>query len=167
MKKWWFIGESAALTVLDQSLKSYVEQNIKPGEEKHLTDRVVLRNVKNRGMCMNLLQENPKAVKIFSVSAALALTAAQTVTLFRKGYFFRKKGFAFLLAGAWSNTFDRWARDGVTDYIGVKSGSKRLSAITYNLADFFILAGNVILTLTALFPSGKRKNGKMRKNMVS
>ena len=72
-----------------------------------------------------------------------------------------------MLAGVWSNTFDRWARDGVTDYIGVKSGSKRLSAITYNLADFFILAGNVILTLTALFPSGKRKNGKMRKNMVS
>ena len=100
MKKWWFIGESAALAVLDQSLKSYVEQNIKPGEEKHLTERVVLRNVKNRGMCMNLLQENPKAVKICSVFAALALTAAQTVTLFRKGYFFRKKGFALLLAGA-------------------------------------------------------------------
>ena len=104
MKTWWFIGESAALAVLDQSLKSYVEQNIKPGEEKHLTDRVVLRNVKNRGMCMNLLQENPKAVKIFSVSAALALTAAQTVTLFRKGYF-SEKGICIFAGGGLEQYF--------------------------------------------------------------
>ena len=155
MKKIWFIGESIVLIALDQSLKLYTEQNLNPGEEKHLTDRIVLRRVKNKGMCLNLLQDRPEVVKKLSAG------------LFRKGHFFRKNGLALLSAGAWSNTFDRWTKDGVADYIGIKCGNEKVSAITYNLADFFIFAGNVILAAAALFSGGKRKNRKSEKNMVS
>lgn len=167
MKKMWALGENAVLIAIDQGLKSYVEQNLKPGEEKHLTDRAVLRRVKNQGMCLNLLQDKPKSVKILSLSAAAALTAVQTAAQLRKGHFFRKQGLVLLSAGALSNTFDRWARDGVVDYIGIKCGNEKLSAVTYNLADFFIFAGNVILAVTGLFPRRRRKNMKSEKNMVS
>lgn len=167
MKKIWFVGESIVLLALDQGLKAYVVQNLEPGEEKHVTDRIVLRRVENKGMCLNILEDKPEAVKVLSVSAALAVTAAQAAALLRKGHFFRKQGLAFLLAGAWSNTADRWTRGSVVDYIGVKCSGKKLSAITYNLADFFILAGNVILAAAALFTRDKRKNRKTGKNMVS
>ena len=167
MKRLWFIGESAVLAAADQSLKSYARENIKPGEEKPLTKHIVLRNVRNRGLFLNLLQEKPGVVKKLSLASALALTAAQGAALAGKGHFFRKNALALLLAGAWSNTFDRIAGDGVTDYIGVKSGGKKLSEITYNLADFYILAGNAILALTSIFPAGKRKNTKKRENVVS
>ena len=167
MKKIWFIGESIVLIALDQSLKLYTEQNLNPGEEKHLTDRIVLRRVKNKGMCLNLLQDRPEVVKKLSAFAALAVTAVQAAGLFRKGHFFRKNGLALLSAGAWSNTFDRWTKDGVADYIGIKCGNEKVSAITYNLADLFIFAGNVILAASAFFPGGKRKNRKSEKNMVS
>ena len=167
MKKIWFVGESIILIALDQSLKSYTEQNLNPGEEKILSDRIVLRRVKNKGMCLNLLQDSPEVVKALSTSAALAVTVVQTAGLFRKGHFFRKEGLALLSAGAWSNTLDRWMRDGVADYIGIKCSNEKMSAITYNLADFFILAGNVILAAAGLFPREKRKNRKKDKNMVS
>ena len=91
----------------------------------------------------------------------------QTSGLFRKGHFFGKEGLALLSASAWSNTLDRWMRDGVADYIGIKCSNEKMSAITYNLADFFILAGNVILAAAGLFPREKRKNRKKDKNMVS
>ncbi len=167
MKKIWFVGESIVLAALDQSLKSYAEQNLASGEEKHLTDRIVLRRVKNKGMCLNFLQDRPDAVKVISTFAALAVTGMQAAGLFRKGHFLRKKGLALLSAGAWSNTFDRWTKGGVVDYIGIKCTNEKVSAITYNLADFFIFAGNVILVATALFPRRKRKNMKPKKNMVS
>ena len=167
MKKIWFVGESIVLIALEQSLKSYAEQNLTPGEEKHLTDRIVLRRVKNKGMCLNLLQDRPDIVKAVSTFAALAITGVQAAELFRKGRFFRKKGLALLTAGAWSNTFDRWTKDGVVDYIGIKCSNEKVSAITYNLADFFIFAGNMILAAAALFPRKKRKNMKPEKNMVS
>lgn len=167
MKKIWFVGESIVLLALDQGLKAYIVQNLEPGEEKHVTDRIVLRRVENKGMCLNILEDKPEAAKVLSVSAALAVTAAQAAALLRKGHFFRKQGLAFLLAGAWSNTADRWTRGSVVDYIGVKCSGKKLSAITYNLADFFILAGNVILAAAALFTRDKRKNRKTGKNMVS
>mgnify|MGYP001861209335 CR=1 FL=1 len=167
MKKLWYAGESVVLIALDQGLKSYIVQNLEPGEERRLTDRIVLRRAENKGMCLNILEDRPEAVKVLSVSAALAVTAAQAAVLFRKKHFFRKQGLAFLLAGAWSNTFDRWTRGGVVDYIGVKCRGRKLSAITYNLADFFIFAGSVILAAAAFVTRDKRKNRKTEKSMVS
>ena len=157
MKKIWFIGESIVLIALDQSLKLYTEQNLNPGEEKHLTDRIVLRRVKNKGMCLNLLQDRPEVVKKLSAFAALAVTAVQAAGVFPEGHFFREKGPALLSAGAGSKTFYPGAGGGVAGYIGIKCSNEKMSAITYNLADLFIFAGNVILAASAFFFRGKKK----------
>lgn len=165
MKRLWIIAETAALAVTDQVFKSYVEQKLEQGEEKLLKGRLVLRRVKNKGMCLNFLQEKPKVVRVLSTAAASAVTAVLAAVLFRKGHVLQKQGLVFVSAGAWSNTFDRWFRDGVVDYIGIKRGRKELSGITYNLADFFIFAGSGAAAVSALL-SGKRKRVKKRKNMV-
>ncbi len=158
IRKLWSLGGAAALFSLDQIMKSYAEQNLEKGEEKYLMDKVVLRRVHNKGMCLNLLDGQPETVKNISLAATIVLTVLQIPLLFAKGHFWKKKGFALLLSGAWSNTFDRAARGHVVDYIGFKTGNEKVSQITYNLGDFFIAAGSVILVLTALFP-GKKSDG--------
>ena len=55
IRKLWSLGGAAALFSLDQIMKSYAEQNLEKGEEKYLMDKVVLRRVHNKGMCLNLL----------------------------------------------------------------------------------------------------------------
>ena len=49
MKKILFPVGGAALFAADQIMKSYVEQNLEKGEERPLTDRIVLRKVHNKG----------------------------------------------------------------------------------------------------------------------
>lgn len=61
-----------------------------------------------------------------------------------------------MTAGAWSNTFDRWFRGYVIDYVGFQTKWKKVTAITFNLADFLIGAGGVLVVLSAIFHK-KRK----------
>ena len=124
MKRHWFLWGSGVLFASDQILKTYAEQNLEKNEERKLTERVVLRRVNNNGMCLNLMK--------------------------KKG-FWKKTALSLLAAGAWSNTFDRFIRGYVVDYIGFKCENEKVSRITYNLGDFFIGAGALLLSVTGLF----------------
>lgn len=157
MKKRWFWTATAVLTAADQLLKYSAEQNLEKGEERPLTDRIVFRRVENRGLCLNLLSEKPELVKGLSAGAAGCVTVLQAAALLRKRGLWTNMGLALLTAGAWSNTFDRFARGYVVDYIGVRSGNKKLTDLTYNLGDFLIAAGTLILSLAVLFSPGSRK----------
>lgn len=157
MKKRWIYSASAALFWADQIMKTYAEDNMERGEEKELGGAVLLRHVRNSGMCMNLLGQKPKAVCLFSAAAAGAVTLSHVLTVPQKGKHVRKIGLTLLMSGAWSNTFDRFYRGYVVDYIGFKSDNRFLSDITYNLADFLIGAG-ILLTAadTLLKPHSKK-----------
>lgn len=157
MKRRWFLRESAVLFGVDQLMKTYVEQNLDKGEQKKLTDRIVLRRVHNKGMCLNLLDREPDLVKYLSVFSAAVLTLIYGISLTRRKGFWRKKGLALMAAGAWSNTFDRCARGHVVDYIGFRCENKKVSDVTYNLGDFFIAAGGLTALLTSLFRKGGTK----------
>ncbi|HJD46452.1 MAG TPA: signal peptidase II [Candidatus Mediterraneibacter norfolkensis] len=159
MKRRWFLGESAVLFGADQLMKTYVEQNLDKGEEKKLTERIVLRRVHNKGMCLNLLDREPDLVKYLSVFSAAILTLIYGISLTRRKGFWRKKGLALMAAGAWSNTFDRYVRGHVVDYIGFRCENKRVSDVTYNLGDFFLAAGGLTALLSSLF----RKDGMKEK----
>ena len=149
MKRTVYIAETAALAAADQILKTYVEHHLEPGREKELKGRLVLRRFRHR----------PKAVRVLSSAAAAAVAAVQAAVLLKKGHFLQKQGIVFLSAGAWSNTFDRWFRGGVVDYAGVRCKCKKISGITYNLADVFIAAGSAAAAASALLPA-KKKRGK-------
>ena len=156
MKIRWLPWGTAAMFAADQIMKAYVEQNMEKEEERLLADRVVLRRVSNRGMCLNLLSDRPGTVKILSAAAAGTVSLMYAAALAKKKGFFRKTGLSLLTAGAWSNTFDRLVRGYVVDYIGFRTGSEKVSRITYNLGDFFLAAGSAILTVCSLSGSGKR-----------
>ena len=91
MKRLWFLGGSTVLFAADQLMKTYVEQNMDKGEEKNLTDRIVLRRVHNKGMCLNLLDREPGLVKYLSLFSAAVLTVIYVIVLAPAGGFWKKK----------------------------------------------------------------------------
>ena len=163
MKKILFPVGGAALFAADQIMKSYVEQNLEKGEERPLTDRIVLRKAHNIGMCLNALDQKPALVKRLSLVSTLIFTGVYLLTLFREKGFWIKKGLSLITAGAWSNTLDRCMKGYVVDYIGFRFRNEKAEAVTYNLADFFVAAGSMITAAAAAFRP-KRKEKKMEKD---
>lgn len=161
MKKRWYPAAALLLTAADQVLKTYVEQNMERGEEKFSGGPVVLRRVENRGLPLNLLSGRPEVVKALSGTAAGFVTVLYLLSLAKKSGCVLRTGLTLVTAGAWSNTFDRFARGYVVDDIGFRGKNETLSRITYNLADFFIAAGSLLLLPAALLMqsgSGKQKD---------
>ena len=58
-----------------------------------------------------------------------------------------KTGLALVLGGAYSNTYDRLFRTYVVDYISFNVKSKRLRRIVFNIADFCIMAGAILVVI--------------------
>lgn len=145
------------LAMIDIILKSCIEGNLIRKEERTACGgKVILRKVYNRGFSMNLMEEQPDTVKYVSAFSTIILTIVQLISLMRKKCCaFKKIGLSMMTAGAWSNTFDRWLRGYVIDYIGFQTKKEKLTKLTWNLGDFFLIAGAGIITIASLF--GKKK----------
>lgn len=148
-----------SLALIDIVIKSYVEGYMRRGEEHSLCGgKIAIRKVYNRGMSMNLLENEPETVKYASSFVTVIITIYQLITLMRKKRYLKKAGLSLMVAGAWSNTFDRWIRGYVIDYVGFQTKWKKITEITYNLGDFFILAGSILMVLSSLFHVKRKKN---------
>ena len=157
------ISLTTVLALLDIAMKSVIEGYLKQGEERTTCGgRLILRKVYNRGFCLNVLEKKPQIVKYVSAFTTVILTIYQLCTLLGRGKNGKKIGLSLLAAGAWSNTFDRWGRGYVIDYIGIQTGHEKMTRITYNLGDFCIAAGGVTMVLadllSGLLKSGRRTN---------
>lgn len=161
------ISITACLALFDITMKSVIEGYLKRGEERTaFGGRVILRKVYNKGFCLNAFEEKPEVVRYTSAYASVILTIYQLLTLLRRGRTGKKIGLSLLAAGAWSNTFDRWFRGYVIDYVGFQTKREKLTTLTYNLGDFFIAAGAVIVTFSEIvygivqfFRKAPKKNG--------
>ena len=153
------ISLTMSLALLDIAAKSYVEGYMTKGQERTFGQgKVILRKVYNKGFCFNLLEKEPEIVKISSAFMTFLVTIYQMITLLRKKHYLKKMGLSLMAAGAWSNTFDRWIRGYVIDYVGFRTKWKKITEITYNLGDFFIMAGCVFMMFSSLFHGKKKKN---------
>ena len=132
--KFYPLGGTTVFLV-DQWAKHYVEKNLKMGEKRKLTEKLELRRIHNPGICLGVFANKPEKVK--------KLTEVGT-------------GITLAAAGAWSNLTDRYHKEKVVDYIGVKTGKEKLDQVTYNLGDFAIGAGGVLWVLGSMF----KKEGK-------
>lgn len=140
------------LILTDIAIKTFIESSVARGEEKEILEgKVIIRKVYNEGVCLNLLEKYPCFVRVVSAFVTVILTIYQLAFLMRKGRFFKKLGLSLMTAGAWSNTFDRLVRHYVVDYFGIKTKWKKITRITFNLGDFFLIGGGAMLIISMLF----------------
>lgn len=141
------------LALVDIVVKSSIENSLTTKEERYaFKEKIILRKVYNKGFSMNLLEDKPEVVKYTSAYTAVLLTIYQLFSLLQKKECPVKKiGLSLMSAGAWSNTFDRWVRGYVIDYIGVPSENKEVEKLTFNMADIFIVIGGILVAGASVF----------------
>lgn len=132
---------SAVVCEADLLIKSDIEGGFLP--EKRPGSRAELRKVHNYGMAFNVLEKKPKLVKILS-SVSVGIIFLLSIKTWKGKGILKKLGMSLVLGGGLSNAVDHVVRGYVVDYIGIKSGNKKVSDITYNLGDFAIFLGALL-----------------------
>lgn len=106
-----------------------------------------LTHLENRGAAAGLLAAHPRAALVLGY----AVYAAALALLFpaaRSGGAWLRLGAAWITCGGASNLADRTVRGSVTDYLRFPRLPGRAGRLVWNIADFMILAG-VMLILTS------------------
>lgn len=132
-------------------IKNYVEKKWNAGEEKEICKgRILLRKYHNKGACMNLGEKKSNVVAGLSLILTAALALVFLFTLTRHGNGWLKAGLSLLLGGAFSNTYDRLKRKYVVDYFSFGVKWEPLRAIVFNISDFCILIGALIVAIKGM-----------------
>lgn len=132
-------------------IKNYVEKKRNAGEEKEICKgRILLRKYHNKGACMNLGEKKSDVVAGLSLILTTALALVFLFTLTRHGNGWLKAGLSLLLGGAFSNTYDRLKRKYVVDYFSFGVKWEPLRAIVFNISDFCILIGALIIAIKGM-----------------
>ena len=152
----WIILLAAALFAADQALKYLSRQNKLP-DELLPGGQVRLTHLENDG----LLGGKHRGEKTYTlVVPCLSFLAALSGLLpgLKKRSNAEKAGVALIVAGGISNIFDRLVRGSVTDYIRFpRLPWKKLRTLVWNLADFLLIIGGVIVTVCNFFRWLRRK----------
>ncbi len=144
-----YIGIIAAIFGTDFFIKNYMEKTLEEGKEKEKAGGFIwLRKHHNKGAFLNAGQGKRMVVAFISLMLTLVLTVFFIMTLGTKGNTVLKAGLSLLLGGAFSNTYDRWKRGYVVDYLSFHVRWKWLSNIIFNISDFCIIIGAFITALS-------------------
>lgn len=136
---------AASILGADTVIKKKREQNKEP--KTCLGGRVHIMTYHNYGAFLNSGERNPFLVKLISVILTLAMTALFILTFTGYGSAQLRTGLAFLLGGAYSNTYDRIKKGFVTDYLNFPKLPGRIKNIVFNISDFCILVGCVLILI--------------------
>ena len=129
-------------------IKNYVEKKRKTGEETEiLKGRILIRKYHNKGACMNLGEKKSNVFAGLSLILTAALALVFLFTLTRRGNGWLKAGLSLLLGGAFSNTYDRLKRKYVVDYFSLGVKWAPLRGVIFNISDFCILIGALLVAL--------------------
>ena len=138
----------AGIFVVELGIKNHVEKHRKEGEERPaLGGALLLRKYHNRGAFLDMGERVRPLVALVSVLLSLAMTAVFVITLGSRGSAVLKTGLALLLGGAYSNTYDRLRRKYVVDYFSFGVKWQKLRRVVFNLSDFCIAVGAMMLVL--------------------
>lgn len=145
-----FVAVIAAIFGLELFIKGRVERTWEEEKDEPVLGGVlVLRKHHNRGAFLNFGQGRRRAVAAVSVLFTVLLTAVFVMSLTGRGSSLLRTGLSLLLGGAFSNTYDRLKRRYVVDYFSLGFGGKRLKNVIFNIGDFCIMIGAMLMALAA------------------
>ena len=138
----------AGIVGAELGIKNHVEKHRKEGEERPaLGGALLLRKYHNRGAFLDMGERVRPLIAFVSVLLSLVMTAVFVMTLGSRGSAVLKTGLALLLGGAYSNTYDRLRRKYVVDYFSFGVKWQKLRRVVFNLSDFCIAVGAMMLVL--------------------
>lgn len=138
---------AAGIFFLDMGIKNLIEKKIPEGETKEIGSRLLLRKHHNKGAFLNMGEKKSGFVALLSIALTLAMTVLFLVTFSFRGSRLLKSGLAFLLGGAYSNTYDRMRRHYVVDYVSFPVKNRAIRNIVFNISDFCIMIGALLMVL--------------------
>lgn len=158
-----YIMTFMSLWAADSLIKYQIEKKDYVDEKSLAGGKLVVKRYHNRGAMLNLCDKKQNLIALLSLVFSAFVTGIFVATLGRKGKGLLKTGLALILGGAYSNTYDRLRRKYVVDYFSVclvdaeKCSSRllgklngRLSSIVFNLGDFGILIGAMLLVISEM-----------------
>lgn len=146
-------GTAAALLLLlaDRSSKEWALLQSGKNEPPRLPWAFRYSFLKNKGACMGIGSGRSQTVRNLSLIVSSIVTIRAVLT--KRNNPLRQAADAMVIAGAWGNTADRLLRGYVVDFLQVKCKNKRVSRVTFNLADVWIAFGTVLgLAAAVIFP---------------
>ena len=132
----------------DLWIKTQIERRMSEGETREfLGGRLFLRRHHNRGAMLNFGQERQPLIAALSLALTIVVAALFGLSLGTWGNNLLRVGLAFLLGGAFSNTYDRLRRKYVVDYLSFGVKWKKLRGIIFNISDFCIMIGALLTVI--------------------
>lgn len=136
---------TAWFALLDNWIKEKREQN--RDKKEYLNGAVRITTYHNYGAFLNSGDKKPFLVKLVSILLSLGLTVLFLLSFTQYGKKELQLGLAFLLGGAYSNTYDRLKRGYVVDYLSFPRLPGKLKTVVYNISDFCILLGACLIII--------------------
>lgn len=131
--------------------KNYIEAKmLENGSKKALHNTIILTKHYNRGAVLNTGEQYPKIIKWISVVLTAMAAVLFLCSFGLTGKRMMKWGLSFLLGGAFSNTYDRLKRGYVVDYFRFNVPIKRIRNLIFNLSDFCIMIGAMLIVLAEI-----------------
>jgi signal peptidase II len=144
-----FLGIAAAVVVLDQASKAWLESILAPGERLSVIgDLLRLTHAQNSGALFGLFRDQAYLFAIISIGVVALIV-----------WYHRSSGrntllsvaLGLLLGGALGNMIDRFRQGYVTDWVDIGLGDLRF--YTFNVADSAISCAILLLIVLAFWPS--------------
>lgn len=144
----FYLGIIVTVFLTDFILKKVIDKTRVLGEKKeYFNGKIILQKYYNKGFALDKLGQYPKLVAYGSGFVCSLLTAKLFFLLRSKGNGGRKTALAMMIGGAASNIYDRFVKHHVVDYLSLGVKWKPLRKIVFNISDFFILLGSVLLVI--------------------
>lgn len=136
------LGVAAAAVLAGCTVVRWFWERPDGREERHWNGRVILRTLYNRGAAFGI-----KWLRggVLIAASCLALAALPVLAL-RRGRWFRL-GAGLALGGGVSNLLERLTHGQVFDYVQFPRLPGRLGRLVFNLADFALALGGVLMVL--------------------
>lgn len=146
----------AGIAVCDLCLKRWVEKNVESRKDTEFAGgHLILRKVHNKGAMMGLGAKYPWLIRVVSIGITLLVIVMECMLLRKPEMLKEKIALALIGGGAISNTADRIKRKYVVDYIAFKSKNKKVTNVTYNIGDFAIFAGAMLIMVSTILDGKK------------
>ena len=145
-----YLWMSMAAFFLDLGIKEEIEQSMKENEKKIcIKGRIQIERYHNYGGVCNVLEKKSGWMRKIHTLILVCTAVCTTDILKKRGNVGNRTGAALLLAGGANNLWDRYKRGYVVDYLRFSTPWKRLNQMIFNLSDFFVFVGAILITLTS------------------